>query len=188
MFVDEGVGEEDEDGGEGHEGGGDAGARVLDCHEGEGDAEDWSEEGHYQRISHADGVVDGPFELRQAFLDCHKDDEAGGADDGSDHGGGEGEHVGHEFGGVGGDGVGVVLHADFAEDESYALAQAGAEAQQDAFEGEGQVHLVVSVAAEDGYGYAAECYGHGEHGCPGEGFAEDDPAGDGGHGRGEGHE
>ena len=72
-----------------------------------------------------------------------------------------------------------MLQADLAEHQAHALSHAGADAQQHALQGQLQRELVsFARAVEDGDGDAGQGDGHRQPGTPGEGFAEQRPAGE----------
>ena len=82
-----------------------------------------------------------------------------------------------------------MLHADLAEHEAHALAHAGADAEQHALQRQPEREPVpVLRAAEDGNGDTRQGDGHGQPGAPGQRFAEQGPARDGGEEGRERHE
>ena len=142
LLVQDGVGKDDQDGCESHQGGSDSRIRVLDGHQGKRYAEGGPEERKDGDIGQSLAVMERRFQAGQVLLERHERQESGTADEGADHRGRKRQHRVHEFGGAGRDRRLVMLHADLAEDEADTLSGAGAKTQQDAFQRQGQLHLM----------------------------------------------
>ena len=81
-----------------------------------------------------------------------------------------------------------MFHAYLAEYQPETLSKAGADTEQHTLQGQVQAHLVPFSPAEDGDGYARERNRHGERRLPVQRLAQQQPAGECGGGRGDGHE
>lgn len=62
--------------------------------------------------------------------------------------------------------IGIVLHTDLAEHQADALPYSCAYAQQNPFQGQGKLQMMVLAAAEDGYGDTGKRHGHSKSGLP----------------------
>ena len=178
-------GKEDEDGGHGHDGLGDACGGVERGHEGEGDTEEGTEQRGDEDEEHAAAVAHGTSDGAGLATEQHDEREADESRDRAHKGAGEG----HDVEGFGRLDKGLVVgHAHLAEHQSDALPQSCTDAEEDASEGELESQRVVFPTLGK---YAQPDAEHGdEHAENGEGrhaLAEEEEAEKGGCGWGKGH-
>lgn len=181
------AGQEDEDGGERHEGLRYACRGHLDGHEGEADADEGTEDDGSHACKEGLAVVDNLGQLVELAGVGHCQGEGDEAHDGTHHGGGEGNERGGCL--VGGwNKFGVVGHAHLAENESDALSGSGSDAQKDAAQGELEVDALLVTSGQDAHADATHADEHAQEGRPRECLAQQYPGCQGGKGGGEGHE
>ena len=129
--------------------------------------------------------ADLPEGLAQGEDGC----EADQAEDGADEGPGEGHQPRYRGGCLRRDGGLVALEAYLAQDQAYALAHSGADAEQDSLQGQLQRQLMrFASPVENGIADTGEGDQHRQPRVPRHGLAQHQPAGYTGNWRGERHE